>query len=59
LNSNYYQKEKGRLLWELVKMKLNRNMSDDTAAKVCIVAAGFMLAVGIFLFIFGAIQGTA
>lgn len=44
-------------LLRLIKMKLNKNMSDATAAKVAIVAAGVVLAVGIFLFIFGAIQG--
>ena len=46
-------------LLKLVKMKLNKNMSDNTAVKTCLVAAGVMLAVGIFLFIFGAIQGAA
>ena len=39
----------------LVKMKLNKNMSDAAAAKICLIAAGVVLAVGIFLFIFGAI----
>ena len=43
----------------LVKMKLNKNMSDDAAAKTSLVAAGVVLAVGIFLFISGAIQGAA
>ena len=46
-------------LLKLVKMKLNKNMSDDAAAKISLWAAGAVLAVGIFLFIFGAIQGTA
>ena len=46
-------------LLKLVKMKLNKNMSDDAAAKISLIAAGFILAVGIFLFIFGAIQGAA
>ncbi len=40
-------------------MKLNKNMSDDAAAKISLIAAVIMLAVGIFLFIFGAIQGAA
>ena len=44
---------------KLVKMKLNKNMSGDAAAKISLVAAGVVLAVGIFLFIFGAIQGIA
>ena len=46
-------------LLKLVKMKLNKNMSDTAAAKISLVAAGVALAAGIFLFIFGAIQGTA
>ena len=46
-------------LLKLVKMKLNKNMSDDAAAKTSLIAAVVMLAVGIFLFVFGAIQGTA
>ena len=46
-------------LLKLVKMKLNKNMSDDAAAIISLVAAGVMLAAGIFLFIFGAIQGAA
>ena len=44
-------------LLRLVKMKLNKKMSDVTAAKITLIAAGFVLAVGIFLFIFGSIQG--
>ncbi|MFC1918575.1 hypothetical protein ACFLWW_01180 [Chloroflexota bacterium] len=44
---------------KLVKMKINRNMSDDAAAKTSLLAAGFVLAVGIFLFVFGAIQGAS
>jgi len=44
---------------KLVKMKLNKNMIDDAAVKISLIAAGVMLAVGIFLFIFGAIQGVA
>ncbi len=44
---------------KLVKMKLNKNMSDGAAAIISLVAAGVVLAVGIFLFIFGAIQGAA
>ncbi len=46
-------------LLRLVKMKINKNMSDDAAAIISLVAAGVMLAVGLFLLIFGAIQGTA
>jgi len=46
-------------LLKLVKMKLNKKMSDDAAAIVSLVAAGVVLAGGVFLFIFGAIQGAA
>ncbi|MFH1383304.1 MAG: hypothetical protein ABIH70_10545 [Chloroflexota bacterium] len=46
-------------LLKLVKMKLNKNMSDDAAAITSMVAAGVVLVVGIFLFVFGAIQGSA
>ena len=46
-------------LLKLVKMKTNKNMSDNAAAIICLVAAGVVLAGGIFLFVFGAIQGTA
>ena len=45
-------------LLRLVKMKLNKKMSDVAAAKISLIAAGVVLAVGIFLFTFGAIQGT-
>jgi hypothetical protein len=45
-------------LLRLAKMKLNKKMSDETAAKITLIAAGIVLAVGIFLFTFGAIQGT-
>ena len=46
-------------LLKFVKMKLSKNMSNAVAAKISLIAAGVMLAVGIFLFIFGAIQGAA
>ena len=45
-------------LLKLVKMKLSKKMSDETAAKICIWAAVVVLAAGIFLFIFGAAQGA-
>ncbi|MBU0927949.1 MAG: hypothetical protein KKA67_09385 [Spirochaetes bacterium] len=44
-------------LLKLVKMKLGKNMSDETAAKVCIGASVFTLILGIFLFVFGATRG--
>jgi len=40
-------------LIRIVKMKLNKNMKDSTAAKVCLVMAIIVLAVGIFLFVYG------
>ena len=43
----------------LAKMKINKNMSDAVAAKICLIAGGVVLAVGVFLFVFGAIQGAA
>jgi len=43
----------------LAKMKINKNMSDDAAAKICLIAGGIVLAAGVFLFVFGAIQGAA
>lgn len=42
-------------LLKLVKMKLNKNMKDETAAKVCLVMSIIVLAGGIFLFIYGGI----
>lgn len=42
---------------KLVKMKLGKNMSDEKAAKISIVMAVIIGAVGIFLFIFGAVKG--
>ena len=44
---------------KLVKMKLNKNMSDDAAAITSLIAAGVVLVIGIFLFVFGAIKGAA
>ncbi|MFC2069230.1 hypothetical protein ACFLTP_09545 [Chloroflexota bacterium] len=42
---------------KLVKMKINKNMSDNTAVKISLVAAFVVLAGGVFLFIFGVVQG--
>ncbi len=44
-------------LLKLVKMKLSKKMSDDMAAKICLWMSILMLAVGIFLFVFGSMQG--
>jgi hypothetical protein len=40
-------------------MKINKNMSDDAAVNICLIAGGIVLAVGVFLFVFDAIQGVA
>ena len=42
-------------LLKLVKVKLSKNTSDDAYA---IISAGVVLAVGISLFVFGAIQSA-
>jgi len=42
---------------KLVKMKISKKMSDETAVKVCIGFSIFTFALSIFLFVFGAIQG--
>ncbi len=44
-------------LLKLVKMKLNKNMSDEAAAKTCLIFSIIVLAGGIFLFVFGGIRG--
>ena len=46
-------------LLRLVKMKLNKKMSDEAAAKTSLVAAMVVLAAGIFLLVYGATQGAA
>lgn len=46
-------------LLKMVKMKINKKMSDNTAAKVTLVFAIVVFDLGIFLLIFGAIQGAA
>ena len=45
-------------LLKLVKMKVNKNMEDATAVKICIVMSIIMLAVGIFFFIYGGVTYT-
>jgi len=49
--------KKSPVILKLVKMKLGKNMKDETAATICIVASIVVLALGIFLFVFGALQG--
>lgn len=43
---------------KLVKMKINKNMSDEAAVKISIGAAIVVGLFGIFCFVFGAIQGA-
>ncbi len=43
-------------LLKMVKMKLGKNMSDDKAAKICLVMAIIVGVAGIVLFILGAVQ---
>lgn len=42
-------------LLKLVKLKLGKNMKDETAAKICLVMSIIVLAAGIFLFIYGGV----
>ncbi len=49
--------KKSPWILKMVKMKLNKNMTDQTAAKVTLVFSIIVGVVGIFLLIFGAIQG--
>ena len=44
-------------LLKMVKMKLSKNMSDETAAKICLWAAIVVGIGGIVLFVVGAIKG--
>jgi hypothetical protein len=59
LVGNFGGTKKSPGVLRLAKMKINKNMSDDVAARICLIAGGVVLAVGIFLFVFGAIQGAA
>jgi hypothetical protein len=45
-------------LLKIVKMKINKKMSDEAAAKVCLIASIVVLAGGIFLFVFGAVKAA-
>lgn len=49
--------KKNAWLLKMVKMKLSKNMSDETAAKISLGFGLLMGAVGVFLLVFGAIQG--
>jgi len=50
--------KKSPILLKLVKLKINKKMSDDAAIKICIVVASIVGVFGIFCFIFGAIKGV-
>jgi len=43
---------------KLVKMKINKNMSDEKAITVSIIVATIVGAFSVFCFIFGAIKGA-
>ncbi len=45
-------------LLKLVKMKINKKMSDEAAARISMIAAIVVLALGIFLFILGAARAA-
>ena len=45
-------------LLKLVKMKINKKMSDEAAVKISWIAAIVVLIAGIFLLVFGAIQAA-
>lgn len=44
-------------LLKMVKMKLNKKMTDEKAAKISLIFAIVIGVVGVFLLVFGAIQG--
>lgn len=44
-------------LLKLVKMKLGKGMSDEKAAKICLVFGSIVGLIGIVLLVIGAIQG--
>ncbi|NLY37533.1 MAG: hypothetical protein GX046_09945 [Tissierellia bacterium] len=46
--------KRNKTILRLTKMKINKNMTDDKAAILDLVAGGLFGAVGIFLLIFGA-----
>ena len=49
--------KKNPWLLKMVKMKLGKKMTDETAARISLGFGIFMGAVGVFLLVFGAIQG--
>lgn len=42
-------------LLKMVKLKMGKNMSDETAAKICVIFAAIIGAVGVFLLVYGGI----
>ncbi|MFC1972463.1 hypothetical protein ACFLVE_03555 [Chloroflexota bacterium] len=57
--ANFGGTKKSTAFLRLVRMKFNKNVSDDAATNISLVAAGVALAGGTFLFVFVAIQGAA
>jgi len=49
--------KKAPMLIKMTKKKLNKNMSDETAAKIALGMSIVMLAIGIFLLVYGGIKG--
>lgn len=49
--------KKNPAILKLVKMKLGKNMSDEKAAKICLVFGIIIGLVGVFLLVFGGIKG--
>lgn len=46
--------KRNKTILRLAKMKINKNMSDDKAAMLCLVFGGLLGVIGVFLLIFGA-----
>jgi hypothetical protein len=49
--------KKSPVVLKLAKQKLGKTMSDEKAAKICLIMGIVLGLVGVFLFVFGAIQG--
>ncbi len=50
--------KKSPCLIKIVKLKLGKNMTDEKAAKLCLIFGLLVGAVGVFLLVFGAVQGV-
>ncbi len=49
--------KKSPTLIRMVKLKLGKKMSDEKAVRLCIIFATIFGALGVFLLIYGAMQG--